>query len=145
MPYFAQELMVRSQAKGPLTEKKYRDALAKNHRMSRAEGIDAVMIKHKLDAIITVTGGPAWVTDVINGDHYTGGYSTASAVAGYPHITVPVGMAFGLPCGMSILGRAWSEPKLISIAHHFEQATKHRRAPRFIPTLGGDVILNERG
>ena len=140
MPYFAQELMVRSQAKGPLTEKKYRDALAKNHRMSRTEGIDAVMIKHKLDAIITVTGGPAWVTDLINGDHYTGGYSTASAVAGYPHITVPVGMVFGLPCGMSIFGRAWSEPKLISIAYAFEQATRHRRAPRFIPTLGGDVI-----
>jgi amidase len=140
MPYFAQELMVRSQAKGPLTEKKYRDALAKNHRLSRNEGIDAVMIKHKLDAIITVTGGPAWVTDVINGDHYTGGYSTASAVAGYPHITVPVGFAFGLPCGMSIFGRAWSEPKLISIAYAFEQATRHRRAPKFIPTLGGDTI-----
>ena len=144
MPYFAQELMVRSQAKGPLTEKKYRDALAKNHRMSRIEGIDAVMIKHKLDAMITPTGGPAWVTDVLNGDHFTGGYSTASAVAGYPHITVPAGMAFGLPVGMSIFGRAWSEPKLISIAHSFEQATRHRRAPRFIPTLGGDVIVNER-
>jgi amidase len=144
MPYFAQELMVRSQAKGPLTEKKYLDALAKNHRMSRTEGIDAVMIKHKLDAIITVTGGPAWVTDVINGDHYTGGYSTASAVAGYPHITVPVGFAFGLPCGMSILGRAWSEPKLISIAYAFEQATKHRRAPKFIPTLGADMIPSDR-
>jgi amidase len=144
MPYFAQELMVRSQAKGPLTEKKYLDALAKNHRMSRTEGIDAVMIKHKLDAIITVTGGPAWVTDVINGDHYTGGYSTASAVAGYPHITVPVGFAFGLPCGMSILGRAWSEPKLISIAYAFEQATKHRRAPKFIPTLGADMIPSDK-
>lgn len=136
MPFFAQELMVRSQAKGPLTEKKYRDALAKNHRLSRAEGIDAVMIKHKLDALIAPTGGPAWVTDVINGDHFTGGYSTASAVAGYPHITVPVGMAFGLPVGMSIFGRAWSEPKLIRIAYSFEQATNHRRAPQFIPTLG---------
>ncbi len=143
MPFFAQELMVRSQAKGPLTEKKYRDALAKNHRLSRTEGIDAVMIKHKLDALIAPTGGPAWVTDVINGDHFTGGYSTASAVAGYPHITVPVGMAFGLPVGMSIFGRAWSEPKLISIAYSFEQATKHRRAPRFIPTLGSDVIPNK--
>jgi amidase len=144
MPYFAQELMVRSQAKGPLTEKKYRNALARNHRLSRTEGIDAVMIKHKLDAMIAPTGGPAWVTDVINGDHFTGGYSTASAVAGYPHITVPVGMAFGLPFGMSIFGRAWSEPKLISIAYSFEQMTKHRRAPRFLPTLGGDAILNER-
>ncbi|MEO5904783.1 MAG: amidase, partial [Gemmatimonadaceae bacterium] len=99
MPYFAQELMVRAQAKGPLTEKKYRDALAKNHRMSRTEGIDAVMIKHKLDAMIAPTGGPAWVTDLINGDHYTGGYSSPSAVAGYPNINVPVGTAFDLPVG----------------------------------------------
>ncbi|HUQ46758.1 MAG TPA: amidase [Gemmatimonadaceae bacterium] len=144
MPYFAQELMVRSQAKGPLTEKKYRDALTKNHRMSRTEGIDGVMIRHKLDAIITVTGGPAWVTDLVNGDHYTGGYSTASAVAGYPHITVPVGMAFGLPCGMSIFGRAWSEHRLISIAYAYEQATKHRRAPRFLPTLDTENALTGR-
>jgi amidase len=138
MPYFGQELMIRSQKKGPLTEKKYLDALAKNHRMSRAEGIDAVMNKHKLDAIIAPTGGPAWTTDLINGDHFTGGYSTASAVAGYPNINVPVGLAYGLPVGMSIFGRAWSEPKLIGIAYAFEQVTKHRRPPRFLPTLGGD-------
>ena len=106
--------------------------------MSRAEGIDAVMNKHRLDAMIAPTGGPAWTTDLINGDHFTGGYSTASAVAGYPNINVPVGFAYELPVGMSIFGRAWSEPKLISIAHSFEQATKHRRAPRFLPTLGGD-------
>ncbi len=144
MPYFAQELMVRAQAKGPLTEKKYKDALAKNHRMSRAEGIDAVMIKHKLDAMIAPTGGPAWVTDLINGDHFTGGYSTPSAVAGYPNINVPVGMAYDLPVGMSIFGRAWSEPRLIGIAYAFEQGTKHRRAPRFLPTLGGGGAPTEK-
>ena len=140
MPYFAQELMVRAQAKGPLTEKKYLDALAQNHRMSRTEGIDAVMTEHKLDAMIAPTGGPAWVTDLVNGDHFTGGYSTPSAVAGYPNINVPVGMAYGLPVGMSIFGRAWSEPRLIGIAYSFEQATKHRRAPQFLPTLGDALI-----
>ena len=140
MPYFAQELMVRAQAKGPLTEKKYLDALAQNHRMSRTEGIDAVMTEHKLDAMIAPTGGPAWVTDLVNGDHFAGGYSTPSAVAGYPNINVPVGMAYGLPVGMSIFGRAWSEPRLIGIAYSFEQATKHRRAPQFLPTLGDALI-----
>jgi amidase len=138
MPYFAQELMVQAQAKGPLTEQKYIDALAKNHRLSRTEGIDAVMDKNNLDAMITATGGPAWLTDVINGDHFTGGYSTPSAVAGYPHVTVPAGFAYGLPVGLSIFGRAWSEPKLISIAYSFEQATKHRKPPRFLPTIGAD-------
>jgi amidase len=138
MPYFAQELMVQAQAKGPLTEQKYIDALAKNHRLSRTEGIDAVMDKNNLDAMITATGGPAWMTDIINGDHFTGGYSTPSAVAGYPHITVPAGFAYGLPVGLSIFGRAWSEPKLISIAYSFEQATKHRRPPGFLPTIGPD-------
>ncbi|MEP6508124.1 MAG: amidase, partial [Gemmatimonadales bacterium] len=100
--------------------------------------------KHRLDAMIAPTGGPAWTTDLINGDHFTGGYSSPSAVAGYPNINVPVGFAYELPVGMSIFGRAWSEPKLISIAYSFEQATKHRRAPRFIPTLGGDGSSSER-
>ncbi len=136
MPYFGQEIMLRAQKKGPLTEKKYLAALAKNHRMSRTQGIDAVMDKMKLDALVAPTGGPAWPTDVINGDHYTGGYSTASAVAGYPNINVPVGLEFGLPVGMSIFGRAWSEPVLLRIAYAYEQASKQRRAPTFVPTLG---------
>ena len=134
MPYFGQDLFVKAQAKGPLTDKAYRDALAKNRRLSRKEGIDAVMDKNKLDALIAPTGGPAWTTDWINGDHFTGGYSTASAVAGYPHITVPAGYVFGLPVGISFFGREWSEPTLIKFAYAFEQATKARRAPQFLPT-----------
>jgi amidase len=134
MPYFGQDLFVKAEAKGPLTDKAYRTALAKNRRLSRTEGIDAVMDKHKLDALIAPTGGPAWTTDWINGDHYTGGYSSASAVAGYPHITVPAGYVHGLPVGISFFGRAWSEPTLIKFAYAFEQATKARRAPQFLPT-----------
>ena len=134
MPYFGQDLFIKAQAKGPLTDKAYRDALAKNHRLSRKEGIDFVMDKNKLDALIAPTGGPAWTTDWINGDHFTGGYSTASAVAGYPHITVPAGYVFGMPVGISFFGRAWSEATLIKFAYAFEQATKARRAPEFWPT-----------
>jgi amidase len=135
MPYFGQDLFIKAQAKGPLTDKTYRDALAKNRRLSRKEGIDAVMDRNKLDALIAPTGGPAWPTDWLNGDHFTGGYSTASAVAGYPHITVPAGYVFGLPVGISFFGRAWSEPTLIKFAYAFEQATKARRAPQFLPTV----------
>jgi len=134
MPYFGQDLFIKAQAKGPLTDKAYRDALAKNQRMSRKEGIDFVMDKNKLDALIAPTGGPGWTTDWINGDHFTGGYSTTSAVAGYPHITVPAGYVFGMPVGISFFGRAWSEPTLIKFAYAFEQATKARRAPQFLPT-----------
>ncbi|HKS39175.1 MAG TPA: amidase [Blastocatellia bacterium] len=133
MPYFAQEIMIRAEAKGPLTSPEYQKALAKNLRLSRTEGIDAVMIKHKLDALIAPTGGPPWKTDLINGDHFTGGFSTASAVAGYPHITVPAGYVYGLPVGISFAGRAYSEPMLIKLAYAYEQATKHRRPPQFLP------------
>ena len=134
MPYFGQDLFEKAQAKGPLTDKAYVDALAKNHQLSRKEGIDFIMDKNKLDALVAPTGGPGWTTDWINGDHFTGGYSTVSAVAGYPHITVPAGYVFGLPVGLSFFGRAWSEATLIKLAFAFEQATKVRRAPQFLPS-----------
>ena len=134
MPYFGQELFIKAQAKGPLTSKDYLSALRKNHLLSRTQGIDFVMLKHRLDAMIAPTGGPAWPTDWINGDHFTGGYSSASAVAGYPHITVPAGYVFGLPVGLSFFGRAWSEASLIKYAYAYEAATKARRPPRFLAT-----------
>nr|MDQ2975504.1 amidase family protein [Acidobacteriota bacterium] len=134
MPYFGQDLFIKAEAKGPLTDKKYLQALAKNHLLSRTQGIDFVIHQHRLDALIAPTGGPAWPTDWVNGDHFTGGYSSASAVAGYPHITVPAGYVFGLPVGISFFGPAWSEPALIKFAYAFEQATKARRTPRFLQT-----------
>jgi len=134
MPYFGQDLFIKAQEKGPLTTPAYIKALRRNHLMSRTQGIDFVLKQHRLDALIAPTGGPAWPTDLVNGDHFTGGYSTASAVAGYPHITVPAGYVFGLPVGISFFAGAYSEPKLISIAYAFEQATKVRRPPKFLPT-----------
>jgi len=136
MPWFGQEIMIQAQAKGPLTEQKYIDELAQDLKMSRTDGIDATMTKYNLDAIVAPTGGPAWVTDLVNGDHFSGASSTPAAVAGYPNINVPAGFSHELPIGISFFGRAWSEPTLIRIAYGFEQASKQRRAPKFIPTLG---------
>lgn len=136
MPYFGQDLFIKSEGKGPLMEKEYVDALAKNHQLARTEGIDALMDKHKLDAIVAPTGGPAWLTDLINGDHVAGGSSNAAAVAGYPNINVTAGFVSGLPVGISFFGRAWSEPALIKLAYSFEQATKARQAPRFLRSIG---------
>jgi len=129
MPYFGQDLFLKAEEKGPLTDKAYVEALEKNRRLSRAEGIDAVMNENTLDAIIAPTGGPAWTTDCVNGDHFGGGSSTPAAVAGYPSITVPAGAVYGLPVGISFIGRAWSEPVLLRLAYAYEQATRHRTPP----------------
>lgn len=133
--YFEQEIFLKAEEKGDLTTPEYLEALATCRRVSRDEGIDALVAKHRLDAIVAPTGGPAWPTDLVNGDHFGGGSSSAAAVAGYPNITLPAGFVFGLPVGLSIFGPAFSDPRLIALAYSFEQATRHRRAPRFVPSL----------
>jgi amidase len=131
MPYFGQELFLQAQKKGSLSSPGYVNALGKCRKLSRELGIDAVMNKHRLDALVAPTGNPAWPTDLVNGDHFTGGSSTPAAVAGYPSVSVPMGFAFGLPVNISFFGRAWSEPTLIRIAYAYEQASKHRKPPDF--------------
>ena len=135
LPFFGQEHFLRAEAKGGLDSKEYLDALANNLLYSRAEGIDKVMKEHKLDALVAPSGGPAWLTDFIKGDASGGGFTSPAAVAGYPHVTVPAGNVYGLPCGISFVGSAWSEPTLIRLAYAFEQATMHRRAPTFARSL----------
>jgi amidase len=132
---FGQETLIRAQARGPLTDQKYLEALANCRRLAREEGIDAVMDRHRLDAIVAPAGGPAGKTDHVYGDRDVGGSSPPAAVAGYPNIALPAGMWRGLPVGISFFGRAWSEPVLLKLAFAFEQATHARKSPTFLPTL----------
>lgn len=132
MPYFGQETFVRAQGKGSLSDAAYRRALAACRQLSREQGLDRVLEAQRLDALVAPTGGPAWVTDLINGDHFGGGSSTLSAVAGYPAITVPAGQVFGLPVGLTFMGAAWSEGALIKLAYAFEQTIQARKAPKFL-------------
>ncbi|MDX1665262.1 MAG: amidase [Candidatus Promineifilaceae bacterium] len=134
MPYFRQELFEKAQAKGPLTESAYQEARARSRRLAR-EGIDETIAAHKLDAIVAPSGGPAWLTDWINGDHFGGGSSRPAAVAGYPAITVPAGDIFGLPVGISFFAGAYQEPTLLRLAHAYEQATRLRRPPDYRSTV----------
>lgn len=135
MPYFGQEILIAAQEKGDLNAEEYKKALAHVLKSNGPEGIDLVMNKYKVDAMIAPTGAPSWPTDVINGDNYMGGSSSPAARSGYPNITVPMGFIHHLPVGISFFAEAFSEAKLISFAYAYEQATKHRKAPKFIPTF----------
>jgi len=137
MPYFGQERLHDSQARGPLTDPEYLRARATIQRATREDGIDRLVSEHNLDAIVAPTRDIAWVTDHIAGDRLDGGSSAGpAAIAGYPDISVPMGFVSGLPVGISFFGGAWTEPALLRIAYAFEQATNHRQAPTFAPTLG---------
>jgi amidase len=134
LAWFGQELFERAERKGPLADLAYRRALAECGRLARTEGLDRAFRSHRLDAIVAPTGGPAWVTDLVNGDHFIGGSSTISAVAGYPSLTVPAGQVRGLPVGTSFLGQAWAVGRLLALGHAFARATRARRPPTFRPT-----------
>jgi amidase len=135
MTYFAQELFTMATEKSSIENDEYKEALEQCHRLARDEGIDAVLKQHNLDAILAPSGGAAWLIDYINGDHSTGGSSSAAAVSGYPNITIPAGYIHGLPVGISFFSGAFQEPKLLKIAYAFEQVTKIRKPPSFLPKI----------
>src|SRR5213596_3491068 len=135
MPYFGQELFLKAQDKGSLSDQAYRDALDKCRKLAREDGLQAILDREKLDAIVAPTGNPAWPIDLVNGDHFLGGSSTPPAVAGFPHVTVPAGYVFGLPVGLSFIGAPWSEGTLVKLAYAYEQATTLRQPPKFPATV----------
>jgi amidase len=135
MPWFGQEHFIEAVKKGGLDSPEYVEALATDRKYSREEGLDKVLRENNLDALVAPTSSPAWMTDFVRGDAPGGGFTSPAAVAGYPHVTVPAGFVHGLPCGISFVGTAWSEPRLIGIAYAFEQATKYRRAPTYPKTV----------
>ena len=138
MPHFGQDILLQAQEKGPLSTEEYLQALETNQRLSRAEGIDATLQEHDLQAIVAPSGRPAWLTDWVNGDCHSGGSSSFAAVAGYPNITVPMGTINGLPVGLSFFSTAYQEPAIIRLAYAFEQATLVRCPPQFLPSVGLD-------
>jgi amidase len=134
LKYFGQDIFTKAQDLGPLTTPKYVASRRRARLATRSQGIDALVLRHRLDAIVCPTTGPAWLTDPLSGDHFTGGNaSQAPAISGYPHVTVPMGLIAGLPVGLSFFGRAWTEATLLRVAYAYEQATKHRQVPRFAP------------
>jgi amidase len=135
MPYFDQDLFIKAEARGPLSSRAYRDLEAKLNHAAKGDGIDRVMIDHKLDAMVAPTDAPAWQTDYILGDHSVAVTSTPAAVAGYPHVTVPAGQIYGLPVGLSFFGSPRTEVKLIRYAYAFEQGTNARKPPQYLPTV----------
>ena len=135
LQFFGQDTLIMAAAKGDLDANEYIEALANNRRFSRAEGLDLALEQYQLDALVAPTGGVAWLADFINGDAGSGDFSSPAAVAGYPHVTVPAGFVHGLPVGISFVGRAYAESRLIGLAYAFEQATHHRRPPTFAMTL----------
>jgi amidase len=136
LQHFGQDLFIRAEQKGPLTEPAYLEARDRLRRLSRTEGIDAALAANRLDAMVAPSGSPSWKTDLVCGDHFLGGSSGPAAVAGYPNITVPAGKVRGLPVGISLFGPAWSEPVLLRLAFAFEQATRHRQPPRYEASCG---------
>jgi len=135
LPLFDQELLRQAQAKGSLDEAAYQEARAECLKATRTQGIDAMLNQHKLDAIVSLTSGPAWLIDAVNGDYDTGGCSSPAAIAGYPHITVPLGLYQGLPVGLSFFSTAFSEPTLIKLASGLEHVVKGRKVPRFLASV----------